>query len=486
MARKRNKARKKRNLPHRIYNTVVQKWEHCDYSLVIAVVLLISFGLIMLYSMSYYTAIAEADLNIEIGTEEGQIEDAADVGGVLEEKIDPKSYFSGQLENTIIGLICMVAVSFVSRKFYGGISLVVYGISMVLLLFVELFGVELNSAKRWLSVGGRLFQPNEISKIAIILLVSWILVLRANGPRKMQNHQIKRFSIWIRKIRDKQRNTKIKYKIRYVWYVLLKLLYRFLCFILDRYLVSIIIISGVTSIAVWQWTDNLSTALIVAGIGIGIFLVGAGIGWIPAAVFFGGFIYWWFWNFSSHFFSEGEGGFRIDRVLVWLDPEQYASDGGYQTLQALYAIGSGGWFGKGLGNGTQKLDVIPEVQNDMILAAIAEELGIIGIVVVLLLYGMLLFRIFQIARHAPDLYGGLVASGVFIHLSLQVILNIAVITNLIPNTGVTLPFFSYGGTSVIILLSEIGLVWGISNSIPVKEVKGNADTFQSHANHSAD
>ncbi len=475
MARKRNNARKKRNLLQRIINTVFQKWEHCDYSLVIAVILLISFGLIMLYSMSYYTAIAEADLNIEIGTEEGQIEDAADVGGVLEEKIDPKSYFSGQLENTIIGLVCMVFVSFVSRKFYGGLSPVIYAISMVLLLFVELFGVELNSAKRWLSVGGRLFQPNEISKIAIILLVSWILVLRANSSQKIQVNQLKRFPVWVKRIKDKQRNRKIKYRIQYMWYLFLGVLYNLLSLIMDRYLVYIMIISGVTGIAVWQWTDNLSTALIVMGIGMGIFLVGAKIGWIPTVAIIGGFIYWWLWNFSSHFFSAGEDGFRIDRVLVWLNPEEYASDGGYQTLQALYAIGSGGWFGKGLGNGTQKLDVIPEVQNDMILAAIAEELGIIGVLVVLLLYGMLLFRIFQIARHAPDLYGGLVASGVFIHLALQVILNIAVITNLIPNTGVTLPFFSYGGTSVIILLSEIGLVWGISNSIPVKEVKENAN-----------
>jgi cell division protein FtsW len=143
--------------------------------------------------------------------------------------------------------------------------------------------------------------------------------------------------------------------------------------------------------------------------------------------------------------------------------------GGYQVLQGLYAIGSGGFFGKGLGNSTQKLATIPEAQNDMIFAIICEELGLFGAVLVLILFAYLLYRIIVIAMNAPDLYGTLIAAGVFTHVSLQVILNICVVLNLIPTTGVTLPFISYGGTSVLFLMMEIGLVLNISRNIRFRD-----------------
>ena len=130
--------------------------------------------------------------------------------------------------------------------------------------------------------------------------------------------------------------------------------------------------------------------------------------------------------------------FRLRRVLTWLDPENHTDTGGFQVMQGLYAIGSGGFFGKGLGNSTQKLGVIPEAQNDMILTVICEELGVLGAIVILLLFAFLLYRLMFIARNAPDLYGALIASGIFVHIALQVILNIAVVTNLIPTTGITL------------------------------------------------
>ena len=133
-------------------------------------------------------------------------------------------------------------------------------------------------------------------------------------------------------------------------------------------------------------------------------------------------------------------------------------------MQGLYAIGAGGLFGKGLGNSTQKM-VIPEVQNDMILAIICEELGIFGAVLLLVLFGFLLYRLLFIAQNAPDMYGSLIVTGIFAHIALQVVLNIAVVTNLIPTTGITLPFVSYGGTSIVFLMSEMGIALGISGTI---------------------
>ena len=161
--------------------------------------------------------------------------------------------------------------------------------------------------------------------------------------------------------------------------------------------------------------------------------------------------------------------FRLRRILTWLDPENHLDTGGFQVMQGLYAIGSGGFFGKGLGNSTQKLGVIPEAQNDMILTVICEELGVFGAIVILILFGYMLYRLMFIAKNAPDLYGSLIAVGIFAHIALQVILNIAVVTNLIPTTGITLPFISYGGTSILFLMTEMGIALGISRRIKLED-----------------
>ena len=144
------------------------------------------------------------------------------------------------------------------------------------------------------------------------------------------------------------------------------------------------------------------------------------------------------------------------------------SDGGFQVVQGLYAIGSGGFFGKGLGNSAQKM-IIPEVQNDMILAIICEELGVFGAIIVLLLFAILLYRLLFIAQNAPDLYGSLIVTGIFAHIALQVIFNVCVVLNLIPTTGITLPFISYGGTSILFLMAEMGIARGVSSRIRFEE-----------------
>ena len=169
--------------------------------------------------------------------------------------------------------------------------------------------------------------------------------------------------------------------------------------------------------------------------------------------------------------SDSDLGFRSQRILVWLDPEKYADGKGFQVLQGLYGIGSGGIFGKGLGNSMQKLGYIPEAQNDMIFSIICEELGVFGAASIIALFLILCWRLLIIANNAEDLFGGLVTVGVLLQIAVQVILNIAVVTNTIPNTGVSLPFISYGGSSVIILLAEIGITMSVARNIRLRELK---------------
>ena len=155
--------------------------------------------------------------------------------------------------------------------------------------------------------------------------------------------------------------------------------------------------------------------------------------------------------------------YRLERLAIWRNPEAYEK--GYQTLQGLYAIGSGGLFGRGSGESIQKLGFVPEAQNDMIFAIVCEEWGLFGAAILIFLFLFLIWRFFVIAVNAKDLFGSLIASGAMAHMMIQVILNIAVVTHTIPNTGITLPFVSYGGTSVLFLLTEIGLVLNVSNLI---------------------
>lgn len=203
--------------------------------------------------------------------------------------------------------------------------------------------------------------------------------------------------------------------------------------------------------------NNLSTAIIVLGIGVAMVFVsspkylqffavgGVGVGAIAL------------------FLLLPSAGYRGDRIAMWQHPENFEK--GFQTLQGLYAIGSGGLFGKGLGNSMQKLGFVPEAPNDMIFSIICEELGLFGAICVILLFLLLMWRFMVIANNARDLYGALLMTGILAHIAIQVVLNIAVVTNSIPNTGVTLPFISYGGTSVVFLMAEMGLALSVSRGI---------------------
>ena len=224
---------------------------------------------------------------------------------------------------------------------------------------------------------------------------------------------------------------------------------------------GVLIPTAVISVMILKISDNMSTAVIVMGISFLMafmvypkyypFVIMAVIG----AVFAVGIVYY------TVKYGDGESAFRIARIQAWVDPYAYESDKAYQSLQALYAIGSGGLFGKGLGNSIQKLGRIPEPYNDMIFSIICEELGIFGAGLVILLFIYLLYRLYSVAQEAEDLFGRLLVIGVFSHVALQVILNLMVVTRLFPTTGVTLPFFSYGGTATFFLLIEIGMVLNV-------------------------
>lgn len=333
---------------------------------------------------------------------------------------DSWHYLKRQLVSNIIGLVVMFGVSKIRYTRWRQHALLVNIVALFLVILVVFMGTEVNGAKRWLSFGGFSFQPAEISKIAVIVMTANILC-------NMSEEEIKD---WKR-----------------CWIAIVPCL--------------------VQGLAILICNNNMSTAFIVCVIGGGMYLIARRslklyIGIIAAFIaFIVGYLYIvthpdQFSLITSLF------GFRSNRVLAWIDPTKYADGIGFQTIQGLYGIGSGGLFGKGLGESMQKLGYIPEAQNDMIFSIICEELGIFGAFAIIFLFLTLCWRFMDVAVDAKDLYGSLVASGVMIHIAAQVVLNIGVVTNTFPNTGVTLPFISYGGTSVVILLAEVGIVMSIA------------------------
>ncbi len=276
-----------------------------------------------------------------------------------------------------------------------------YLISLGLSGAVLAVGDSYNGSRRWLSIGPLSFQPAEYAKLAVILLLACLVSSRKKN---------------------------------------------------QGFATIFIVMGAVLPIVALVGTNNLSTAVIILGIAVIMIFISnpryLPFVWIALAGV----------GFIAVFLSMQQ--YRLERLAVWKDPENF--DKGFQTVQGLYAIGSGGVFGKGLGNSIQKLGFVPEAQNDMIFSVICEELGLVGAAILILVFGFMLWRFMIIATRAADLFGALIAAGIMGHIALQVILNVAVVTNTIPNTGITLPFISYGGTSVLFLLSEMGLALSVS------------------------
>ena len=331
---------------------------------------------------------------------------------------DSSYYFRHQLLPTILGLVGMVVVSYIPYRFVAKFSLPIYAVAAVLLILVIPFGKVINGAKRWIFIMGMSIQPAEIAKFAVIVFsAAFIVKLKKNLLNPKGFATAMAFPAFL----------------------------AILVYGITKNLSSAIIIMGITVTMLFISTPGYKKYILAL-----VSVVGVAAVVIILIV-----------N------SENSSGmnYRFERVLAWLDPVAYAHGKGFQTLQALYAIGSGGVFGKGLGESMQKMGFIPEAQNDMIFSIICEELGLFGAIAVMLMFLLLIWRLMIIANNAPDMLGALLVIGVMGHISIQVILNIAVVTNTIPNTGITLPFISYGGSAVIVQLAEIGLALNVARNI---------------------
>lgn len=337
---------------------------------------------------------------------------------------DSMHYFKRQLFFCIVGGAGAYVVSLCDYHRVAKHAKKIFFFSIFLMALVKTpLGVEVNGATRWIALPfGQQLQPAEVTKIAVIVFVPVVICQMGKEIRTLAG--VIRAISW-------------------------GLLAAGCVYFLTENLSTAVIVLGITCMMVFIVHPKTAPFIALVVLGIIALVVGATI--------------------LGSMIQAGDLGdnFRLRRIIVWLDPEKHASDYGYQVVQGLYAIGSGGFFGKGLGNSTQKR-LIPEVQNDMILSVICEELGVFGAIMVLVLFGLLLYRLMVIAQNAPDMYGALIASGIFSHIALQVFLNVAVVINLIPNTGITLPFISYGGTSLLFLMLEMGVALGISRKIKMQ------------------
>jgi cell division protein FtsW len=333
---------------------------------------------------------------------------------------DSAYYLKRQLRNILIGAVAMAVFARMDYHRWRGLGMVAYFVALFLCVVVMFpipgLTVSSHGQSRWLNLGVVQIQPSELGKLAVIMCLASLL----------------------ERIRGKMAKFSTLVKI-------------------------MVLLAPLLGAVAYS---NLSTALIIFGIAVCMLFVasprymqffvvgGVGIAFAVAFIVF--------------------AGYRGDRIQAWLDPES-AGDAGYQTLQGLYAIGSGGLFGKGLGQSLQKLGNVPEAQNDMIFTIICEELGLFGAVCVILLFVLLLWRMMVIANNSTDLYGSLLVVGIMSHIAIQVILNIGVVTKTIPNTGVILPFISYGGTSLVFLMAEMGLALNVSKGIRLSEIGSKRD-----------
>lgn len=330
-------------------------------------------------------------------------------------------FMQRQMWIALAGFVMAIIISKLDYHWYARFAAFAYILSYILMIAVSIIGIEVNGKKRWLGVGSARFQPTEFVKIALIILLATVITQMGKNINQWK---------------------------------------------------AMGLVMGLTiPIAGIVAANNLSSGIIIVGIAFVMLFIACKKKWpFVLCALFGGIVIVTAGPLAV--FLEKIGllqSYQLNRIHVWLSPESYPMDGGYQVLQGLYAIGSGGLFGKGLGESIQKMGFVPEAQNDMIFSIICEELGLFGAVSVILIFMFMIYRFMVIANNAPDLFGALLVVGVMGHIAIQVILNIAVVTNSIPNTGITLPFISYGGTSVLFLMVEMGMVLSVSNQIKMEK-----------------
>ena len=356
--------------------------ENVDIPFLIILLLLMTVGLSMLYSASY------AQSQYDTGY------------------TDSTRYLQKQAVCAVIGLAAMAALSRIPADFWLRTAWPLYGISILLLLSVLLFGQSVNGAKRWINIAGLQFQPSEIAKFTMILLFARLT--KGFGSAAGQ----------------------FRYGVLGFGAALLGIL---VPLALEKHLSAIMLMGMVAVVMMY-----------VAGTNPKWLLAGAGIAVVFVVVY------------------VSLMGYAGDRITAWLHPEQDPSDTGYQILQSLYAIGSGGLFGLGLGKSKQKYLYLPFQYNDYIFAIICEELGLVGALLIIVLFAALILRGYWIALRAPDRFSTVLGTGLITLIAVQTVLNLGVVTNLLPSTGIALPFFSYGGTALAVNLGEMGILLSIS------------------------
>ena len=353
-----------------------------DLPFLALVLLLLTLGLVMLYSASY--AQSEYDTGYAISTR----------------------YLQKQAVCAAIGLVAMFFFSRIPAMLWYRLAWPLYAVSIVLLLSVLVIGEEVNGAKRWINLAGLQFQPSEIAKFTMILLFARLT--RGFGTKARQ----------------------FRYGVLGFGLTLMGIL---VPLALEKHL-SAIMLMGMVAVVM----------MFVAGTSPKWLLAGAG----GAAVFLVVYV--------------SLMGYAGDRITAWLHPELDPGDTGYQILQSLYAIGSGGLFGLGYGKSRQKYLYLPFQYNDYIFAVICEELGFVGALGIMALFAMLILRGYWIALRASTRFSTVLAAGLTTLIAVQTVLNLCVVTNLLPSTGIALPFFSYGGTALAVNLGEMGIVLSIS------------------------
>lgn len=365
-----------------------------DTTFLVIVLVLVSLGLIMMFSASYANAFYLKNNSL--------------------------FYISRQLPFALMGITVMIMASHVDYRIFKPLSLPLYGITLILLV-IALFMPPLNNARRWIFIGPFNFQPSEIAKFAIVILFASLIC--AN----FQQMKTVRYGI-----------APFAAALAPVAFLMLK----------EPHLSGTVLILSLGIVMMFiGGTDArwFVAGAIVATIGI-------------AAVIFNPSLL----TSLAHYAG--------DRITVWLDPFSDPKDKGFQTVQSLYAIASGGLMGTGIGASRQKYLYLPEPYNDFIFAIVCEELGFVGAALIICLFALLVWRGFVIASRCPDRFGALVAAGLTAQVGIQTLLNIAVVTNSVPNTGISLPFFSYGGTSLLMLLGEMGIILSISRTAAIQKV----------------
>lgn len=368
-----------------------------DISLLFVTIFLCVFGLIMVYSASYYTAQMKG------------------LGGTY--------YFKRQLISDLVGLGGLLLLSLLPYRLFKWGMIPAYIVAMILMILTNYtsLGHTAGGRTRWITIGPLRFQGAEVVKLAVILLCSFLILSYSREYRGWKLYGVM---------------------------LLVTALPAALVFAND--LSSAAIIMAIPVVMIVLINNNRKGTVL-----FGILMLGLLVGLLVM-------------KFMSleRLMEMGEWlvahtplkAYQVRRLYVWNDPGYDALGDGYQVLQGLYAIGSGGIFGKGLGAGTQKLGFVPEASNDMIFSIICEELGFFGALALIMLYVFMLSRMVQIANRADDVFGAMITVGVMTQIALQAILHIAVVTNVLPNTGISLPFISYGGTSSAFLLAEVGMV----------------------------